>query len=147
LSLLTTWSFTVFFLARASGRAPHSWQDKPARRTETGLDTASTSQTPVDTKTFRRTALEQNPFSWLALRGPRKLQHAWGFILAIISIWIFGFLRASSVMWDYELIFPTILFVHGFLKIWDLGYFGNLHAFGGRPPQWRYGASPVHADG
>jgi hypothetical protein len=33
-------------------------------------------------------------------------------------IWMLGFLGAGDVMWDYDLLFPTLLFIHAFLKIW-----------------------------
>ncbi|MEO7299526.1 MAG: ABC transporter permease subunit [Verrucomicrobiota bacterium] len=118
-SLSLTWLMTFGFLSRASFKLPHSWQEKGFKPLASKLETFTRPKiNTVNRKKFRSEALEINPFFWLTLRGRDKLDHAWGFVIAIIVIWFLGFLGVGRVMWDYDLLFPTLLFIHAFLKIW-----------------------------
>ena len=117
--LAFTWFLTFNFLWQASLRLPHSWQEQGPRSSALKLIRFPLPQPDkVRDKKFRAQALEINPFLWLALRGREKINHAWGFVIAIILIWFLGFLGAGKIMWDYDLLFPTLLFIHAFLKIW-----------------------------
>ncbi len=118
-SLITTWILTIIFLRGASVKLPHSWQEKGPKPPTSKLKNFQLPQPDkVQANKFRAQALEINPFLWLTLRGREKLNHAWGFVIAVIVIWFLGFLGADNVMWDYDLLFPTLLFIHAFLKIW-----------------------------
>lgn len=120
-SIVSVWLLTFIFLRHASLKVPKSWQEKnpraPASRLKTPVPEGFSRRSDEE-KDFRKKSLDRNPFFWLALRGPQKCKHAWGFILSIIVIWILGLSRAHNVMWDYYLLFPTVLFIHAFLKIW-----------------------------
>jgi ABC-type transport system involved in cytochrome c biogenesis permease component len=119
LTLAMTWLFTIFFLRQASKKLPHSWEQKEPKPSASKIVSLQMPQAnKSQAKEFRANALEINPFLWLTLRGREKLNHAWGFVIAIIVIWFLGFLGSRNVMWDYELVFPTFLFIHAFLKIW-----------------------------
>ncbi|MEO5804037.1 MAG: ABC transporter permease subunit, partial [Verrucomicrobiota bacterium] len=114
-----TWFLTIGFLWRASLKLPHSWQEKGIKPPMSKLISFQLPQADkAQGKTFRAQALEINPFFWLTLRGREKLNHAWGFVIAIIMIWFLGFSGAGNIMLDYDLLFPTLLFIHAFLKIW-----------------------------
>jgi ABC-type transport system involved in cytochrome c biogenesis permease component len=118
-SLATTWILTISLLWGASRKLPHSWQEKKPKPTASKLKTFQLPQpNRIEANKFRAETLDKNPFLWLTLRGREKLNHAWGFVLAMILIWSFGFLGAGRIMWDYDLLFPTLLFIHAFLKIW-----------------------------
>lgn len=117
--LIFTLFLTISFLWRASIKLPDSWQEKGPKPLASKFKSFRLPQAnKAQDKKFRDEALEINPFFWLTLRGREKLNHAWGFVIAIIVIWFLGFLGAGRVMWDYALIFPTLLFIHAFLKIW-----------------------------
>lgn len=119
LSLAITWLFTIFFLWQASKKLPHSWEQKePKPRALKWVSVQMPQANTAQTKEFRAKALDINPFFWLTLRGVEKLNHAWGFVIALVVIWFLGFLRAKSVMWDQAVLVPTILFTHAFLKVW-----------------------------
>ena len=62
--------------------------------------------------------MESNPYLWLVLRGREKLNHAWGFVIAILIIWLLSYLGAGRIMFDHDLLVPVLIFIHGFLKIW-----------------------------
>ena len=117
--LMVTWMTTASFLCHASSKLPRSWQDKQPKPLPVELETVE--ETQVDklvAKAFRVNSLESNPYLWLVLRGRKKLNHAWGFIFAIVGIWFLSFLGAGRIMFDHGLLVPILIFVHGFLKIW-----------------------------
>lgn len=119
LGLPVTWLITMFFLYHSSSKLPHSWQEKEPKPAAAKLVSFQLPQPDrTAAKKFRAQVLEINPFFWLTLRGREKLNHTWGFVIAIIVIWFLGFLGAGRIMWDYDLLFPTLLFIHAFLKIW-----------------------------
>ncbi|MEO6036277.1 MAG: ABC transporter permease [Verrucomicrobiota bacterium] len=116
---LFTWFLTLAFLWRASLKVPHSWQEKePNSRASRAKRSRFLPTVRVPDEIFRAEALDVNPFLWLALRGREKIKNARGFVGAMILIWVLGFLGAGRVMWDYDLLFPTILFINAFLKVW-----------------------------
>jgi hypothetical protein len=69
-------------------------------------------------KTFRRWLLEINPYLWLVERDRLKTMYAWMFLLAMMAIWTWGYAKYGRVMFDFYPLAPTILIIHGFLKLW-----------------------------
>jgi len=119
LGLTVTWSITALFLGHASLKLPNSWQEKEPKPLAAGLKSF---QLPLPDRAaasnFRERALCVNPYFWLALRGREKVNHTWGFVIAVIVTWLLGFFWAGGMMFDYDFLRPSLMFIHGFLKIW-----------------------------
>ncbi len=67
---------------------------------------------------LRRKLLIVNPFYWLAAREPQKPWYVWGFVVLVLAVWAAGFIDNSDVMFDFWPMVPTVVMVHGMLKLW-----------------------------
>jgi hypothetical protein len=62
--------------------------------------------------------LAENPYLWLVSRDRLKPAYAWLYLLSMILIWLWGYWQHHEVMFDLNPLAPTILLVHGVLKLW-----------------------------
>lgn len=71
-------------------------------------------------ETFRVRWLARNPYLWLVIRDRLKPAYTWVFLGSMIVIWLWGYWQHRNVMFDFYPLIPTIILVHGFLKVWVL---------------------------
>jgi ABC-type transport system involved in cytochrome c biogenesis permease component len=69
-------------------------------------------------RALRFQLLNRNPYLWLVSRDRLKPGYAWFFLASMILIWLWGYVQHGEVMFDYYPLAPTLMMVHGFLKIW-----------------------------
>jgi ABC-type transport system involved in cytochrome c biogenesis permease component len=69
-------------------------------------------------RSLRFQLLNRNPYLWLVSRDRLKPGYAWFFLGSMILIWSWGYYQHGDVMFDFYPLAPTLLMVHGFLKIW-----------------------------
>jgi len=67
---------------------------------------------------LRRKLLTVNPFYWLAAREPQKPWYVWAFVVLVLAVWAGGFIENRDVMFDFWPLVPTVIMVHGMLKLW-----------------------------
>ena len=120
-SILWTWLLSAVFLARASAKIPHSWDESLPAPKLVRLMLSEITVTRLRSNGPSRHLLDRNPFLWLALRGEASPRHVWWFVIATLSIWFLGWLGYGSFMLDEDVLSPTVLLLHGFLKIWIAG--------------------------
>ncbi len=72
----------------------------------------------LERRRFRRRLLEVNPFLWLAQRERGKPVYVWGYLAAVGGTWLWGWRTQGDVMFDWNVVAPTLVLVHGFFKIW-----------------------------
>ena len=69
-------------------------------------------------KEHRIQLLSRNPFLWLVSRDRLKPAYAWFFLLAMVAVWLTGYVQHGDVMFDFYPLVPTVMLVHCFLKVW-----------------------------
>ena len=69
-------------------------------------------------RTLRTRLLERNPYFWLVSRDRLKPAYVWLFVFSMVAVWLWGYWQDQQVMFDFFPLVPTVLLVHGFLKIW-----------------------------
>ena len=120
-SVVWTCLLCVVFLARASAKIPHSWDEsEPAPKLVSLMLSEITAVRPRPAGPPRR-LLEQNPFLWLALRGEASPRRVLWFVTSVLFIWFLGWLAYGRFMLDEDVRIPSMLTLHGFLKIWIAG--------------------------
>jgi hypothetical protein len=67
---------------------------------------------------LRERLMTRNPFLWLVSRDRLKPGYAWLFLFSMIGVWLWGYWQHREVMFDFYPLVPTVLLVHGFLKVW-----------------------------
>jgi ABC-type transport system involved in multi-copper enzyme maturation permease subunit len=114
-----SWIGAIGLLFIAARKAPRSWTESAAkpvvRRAAAGGGFVARM------KSSRRKLLDDNPFLWLAMRGEASQARVWLFILAIFAIWLVAWTQCGSLIWSYEVVFPTVMILHVGLKIWVVG--------------------------
>jgi ABC-type transport system involved in cytochrome c biogenesis permease component len=101
-------------------RLPQLWMEKIS---ESGLDAWVTR---LETRFWgsgaririRKKLLDINPFYWLAAREPQKPLYVWIFVVLLLVIWVFSYTQHQDVLFDFWPLVPTIVLVHGMLKLW-----------------------------
>ena len=66
----------------------------------------------------RRRFLPENPYLWLVSRDRLKPGYAWLYLISMILIWAWGYYQHQDVMFDFYPLAPTLILVHGVLKLW-----------------------------
>ncbi|MEO8426969.1 MAG: ABC transporter permease subunit [Verrucomicrobiota bacterium] len=121
MSLLIVHLFAWLFLLGASLILPRAWKER--QRNPTLVRWRNRIQQwaygdPAERKAFRTRLLETNPFLWLAGRDRMKPQYAWGFLAAMIVVWLWGYFRHGNIMLDIRLLGVTLFLWHTVFKIW-----------------------------
>ncbi|MSU63623.1 MAG: hypothetical protein EXS31_14700 [Pedosphaera sp.] len=110
--------FALLFAARI---VPAVWKDRPKsalatrirQRTEAILLGDATARLER-----RRTLLDFNPFMWLMGRERWKQHYAWLFVVSMVAIGAWRFFQDHDIVFDLIPLVPTMVIIHGFLKIW-----------------------------
>ena len=128
LSLLIVHLCAWLFLLGASSILPRAWKEK--RRNPTLVRWREWIQQwaygdPAERKAFRTRLLETNPFLWLAGRDRMKPHYAWGFLAAMIVVWLWGYFRHGNIMLDIRLLMVTLFLWHTVFKIWIISEASN----------------------
>jgi ABC-type transport system involved in multi-copper enzyme maturation permease subunit len=107
----------------ASRLLPVIWKDRP-RKTNTQRMAEWCRRlgqgNPTQQLAWRSRLLALNPFLWLVARDRLKTSYAWVFLVGASVTWMWGRYRYGDVMFDTYPAVPTILLIHGFLKLWIL---------------------------
>jgi ABC-type transport system involved in cytochrome c biogenesis permease component len=114
-----SWAGAIELLVIASRAAPRSWTESAAK--PAGKRLVIGGRLFERMKRARRKLLDDNPFLWLAMRGEASQERVWFFILSIFAIWLLAWIKAGSIVWDYEVVLPTVIILHVGLKIWVVG--------------------------
>jgi ABC-type transport system involved in cytochrome c biogenesis permease component len=111
------WLLIGVLLSTAAHKAPLSWQQRelrPNARTRPAL-------LRVQKWTPPRWVLDLNPYQWLALRGETTPRAVWCFVLALFAIWLVAMLKYGRLMFDQDVLEPTVYIANTFLKVWVVG--------------------------
>jgi ABC-type transport system involved in cytochrome c biogenesis permease component len=120
-SVGTIHALTLFLVALASLRAPHSWQDKAAGagkirwRDRWQLWVYGS---PEERQALRRRLLQVNAFCWLASRARWKPALVWTFLGFVACWWIYLRLQTEMSWWDESLALATALMLNSVFKLW-----------------------------
>lgn len=66
----------------------------------------------------RQWLLDHHPMTWMVMREKLKLKYAWTLVVAVVFIWVFGYMANGEVMAEPPVLISLGLFVHFFLKLW-----------------------------
>ena len=114
-SLLLVHLNAWLFLALASWRLPHCWQDKPSRTSagwrERLRQWYHTRHTP------RGLLLDRNPFLWLTIRNRLGSLKAWSFLAAVGGLLVWLLLRFKFAEVGVPLCGAAIVINHLLLKV------------------------------
>jgi ABC-type transport system involved in multi-copper enzyme maturation permease subunit len=103
---------------------PAIWKDRP--RTATRANPLSLTERwrvwsqgdPQQRRALRASLLGRNPYLWLVSRDRLKPAYTWFFLFSMIAVWLWGYWQHHEVMFDFYPLVPTVILVHGFLKVW-----------------------------
>ena len=126
LSLLIVHLFAWLFLLGASSFYPAPGRKRRSRlvRWRDRIQQLAYGD-PAERKAFRTRLLETNPFLWLAGRDRMKPHYAWGFLTAMIVVWLWGYVRHGNIMLDIRLLMVTLFLWHTVFKIWIISEASN----------------------
>lgn len=106
---------------------PRTWGDKPqpapspsaSRRWQwSELGKRASYGSPEDQAVFRRQALDQNAFFWLASRARLKPVHVWIFLAAVVVWWFDGWRRSGRFWLASDVYIATLIGLNFALKLW-----------------------------
>ena len=122
-SLAVSHGLAWLLIVLACWIVPRAWQDKPAlapsrrwRWRDLGRKMSYGSR--VKCAAFRKRALDQNAYYWMAARARLKPAHAWVFLGLVAAWWIQGLLRAGRLWTDAEAVITTSVIVNSVFKFW-----------------------------
>ena len=122
-SVATTNMLAWIFVFLACLIVPRSWMDKPAvaasgrwRWREIGplLNFGG----PAQRAAFRKTALDANPFFWLAARARLKPAHVWVFVGSAAVWWIRCWIKEGAIWLDEATYIATAMLLNFSFKLW-----------------------------
>jgi ABC-type Na+ efflux pump permease subunit len=67
---------------------------------------------------LRRHLLEVHPVVWLTQRERGKSMYAWGFLGAVVGIWLWGRWTSGDIMSDRQVALPMVWMTSLFLQVW-----------------------------
>jgi ABC-type transport system involved in multi-copper enzyme maturation permease subunit len=120
-SAAVTQGIAWLLIILASATVPRSWQDKPAKTAKPGwrdLWRKWSFGDPLKQKEFRRRALPEGAFYWLAAWARLKPLHVWTFLGFMVLWWLFGWLTAGKDWHDSSVAVVAALLLNGTLKCW-----------------------------
>jgi ABC-type Na+ efflux pump permease subunit len=128
LAMIGFWFSLVFYhvlgwlcLWRAGVLLPRVWQADAKRGWMTRL------QEKIDQWSYGRAEkrrhhrarlLDINPFLWLASRDRWKPRYVWFLLVTTAGLWCWSYSSYREMMFDRDTLFPAIMILNTFLKIW-----------------------------
>lgn len=123
-SLAVMHGLTWLLIARACWLLPSSWQDEPAaggrsmaarwRDFKRILNYGSS----LGRQTFRKRALDQSAYFWLAARERLKPAHVWAFLAAAVVWWLCGLAALRGTWLDESSCLTMAVLLSATLKFW-----------------------------
>ncbi len=120
-SMLAIQCLSWFALLLAARVVPAVWKDRPKSALATRIRQRTEKILLGDAGTRlerRRMLLDLNPFMWLMGRERWKQHYAWLFVVSMIAIGAWRYYRDKDIVFDFYPLVPTMIIIHGFLKIW-----------------------------
>ena len=114
-------SLTWLLVSTAGWIVPRSWQDRPSRAEKSRpreLWHAWRHGPVAGKRAFRRQALDENAFYWLAARERFKPVQVWTFLACMAVWWLVGWIASGKLWMDSSVAVLTALLLNSTLKVW-----------------------------